>query len=412
MSPSEKAENAGSMKRKHEEVVLGELSSRSIAEVRRSRKDPLYYADYLKLDKILNAQEPLSWKAKDLCHDELLFITIHQTYELWFKQLIFEIDSVRDIFECLRLGEKQISTALHRLNRVKEIQKILVEQIRVLETMTAQEFLNFRDYLFPASGFQSLQFRLLETKLGLKLEKRVNQDFINKLKEEDKKKVEKALSEPSLFDYVERWLRNMPFIEFRGYRFASHYKEAVEKMHNLDSCALNRMLEGEEREAAMKDLASTMEIYESVWDKDVHNKQKELGARRLGFRATNACLMMMLYEDQPMLQLPARLLRVLVDVDDCLNQWRHRHTQMVHRMIGQKIGTGGSLGHRYLKETVDRHRIFSDISNMSTLLLPKRFLPELPTTLRDQMKYFHSIEPYDRTLFELGGGGDNVELDW
>uniref|UniRef100_A0A7S2ZW65 Tryptophan 2,3-dioxygenase n=2 Tax=Rhodosorus marinus TaxID=101924 RepID=A0A7S2ZW65_9RHOD len=300
MSPSEKAENAGSMKRKHEEVVLGELSSRSIAEVRRSRKDPLYYADYLKLDKILNAQEPLSWKAKDLCHDELLFITIHQTYELWFKQLIFEIDSVRDIFECLRLGEKQISTALHRLNRVKEIQKILVEQIRVLETMTAQEFLNFRDYLFPASGFQSLQFRLLETKLGLKLEKRVNQDFINKLKEEDKKKVEKALSEPSLFDYVERWLRNMPFIEFRGYRFASHYKEAVEKMHNLDSCALNRMLEGEEREAAMKDLASTMEIYESVWDKDVHNKQKELGARRLGFRATNACLMMMLYEDQPM----------------------------------------------------------------------------------------------------------------
>mmetsp|Transcript_33852 Transcript_33852/g.132949 ORF Transcript_33852/g.132949 Transcript_33852/m.132949 type:complete len:175 (+) Transcript_33852:803-1327(+) len=166
--------------------------------------------------------------------------------------------------------------------------------------MTAQEFLNFRDYLFPASGFQSLQFRLLETKLGLKLEKRVNQDFINKLKEEDKKKVEKALSEPSLFDYVERWLRNMPFIEFRGYRFASHYKEAVEKMHNLDSCALNRMLEGEEREAAMKDLASTMEIYESVWDKDVHNKQKELGARRLGFRATNACLMMMLYEDQPM----------------------------------------------------------------------------------------------------------------
>mmetsp|Transcript_33854 Transcript_33854/g.132961 ORF Transcript_33854/g.132961 Transcript_33854/m.132961 type:complete len:129 (+) Transcript_33854:236-622(+) len=104
MSPSEKAENAGSMKRKHEEVVLGELSSRSIAEVRRSRKDPLYYADYLKLDKILNAQEPLSWKAKDLCHDELLFITIHQTYELWFKQLIFEIDSVRDIFECLRLG--------------------------------------------------------------------------------------------------------------------------------------------------------------------------------------------------------------------------------------------------------------------------------------------------------------------
>lgn len=86
---------------------------------------------------------------------------------------------------------------------------------------------------------------------------------------------------------------------------------------------------------------------------------------------------------------------------------------MVHRMIGRKVGTGGSLGYLYLKETVDRHRVFTDIANMSTLLIPRRFLPQLPASLRDQMKYFHTIEPYDRTLFELGGGGDNVEdLDW
>mmetsp|Transcript_2646 Transcript_2646/g.7961 ORF Transcript_2646/g.7961 Transcript_2646/m.7961 type:complete len:439 (+) Transcript_2646:153-1469(+) len=395
------------------EEVNGDLATRSGAELRRRRKEPLYYGDYLQLDKVLNAQDPVSWKAKDVCHDELLFITIHQTYELWFKQLIFELDSIRDIFAGLRLGEKQISTVVHRLTRMKEIQKILVDQISVLETMTPQEFLNFRDYLFPASGFQSVQFRLLETKLGLLTDKRVNNRFVEKLNEADREKVEKALEEPSLFDYVERWLRNMPFIEFRGYSFAEEYKEAVEKMLSLDQKAINRMLEGDEKAAALAELEGTRRIYQSVWDRKLHEELKANKERRLGFRAVSACLMMMLYEDQPMLQLPAQLLSLLVDVDNNMNQWRYRHSQMVHRMIGHKVGTGGSLGFRYLRETVERYKIFSDVANMSTLLIPKRFLPDLPAALRDQMKFFHTIEPYDRTLFELGGGGDDMNnLDW
>jgi tryptophan 2,3-dioxygenase len=133
-------------------------------------------------------------------------------------------------------------------------------------------------------------------------------------------------------------------------------------------------------------------------------------ARRLGFRATSASLMIMLYQDEPMLQLPARLLHMLVDVDELLNQWRYRHSQMVHRMIGVKMGTGGTLGHSYLKRTIDSHKVFGDIANLSTLLIPRRLLPDLPSVLRDQMKYYHSVEKFDRTLFEIGGGGDTI--DW
>ena len=105
-------------------------------------------------------------------HDEMLFIIIHQIYELWFKQILFELDSVLEIFSKEDIQESRIGTAVSRLDRVIEIQKILIDQIHVLETMTPMDFLDFRDFLIPASGFQSVQFRLIENKLGLNKEDR------------------------------------------------------------------------------------------------------------------------------------------------------------------------------------------------------------------------------------------------
>jgi tryptophan 2,3-dioxygenase len=106
-------------------------------------------------------------------HDEHLFITIHQTYELWFKQMMFEIDDVIRIFKQDVIPESNIGIACRRLKRVTEIQRVLLDQLVVLETMTPLGFLEFRDYLFPASGFQSLQFRMIEKKLGLQERKRI-----------------------------------------------------------------------------------------------------------------------------------------------------------------------------------------------------------------------------------------------
>jgi tryptophan 2,3-dioxygenase len=374
---------------------------------------PLYYPDYLKLETLLDCQKPISFETSDPCHDELLFITIHQTYELWFKQLLFELDSVREILAELNIGEKKISLALHRLTRIREIQKLLNDQIRVLETMQPTEFLAFRDHLFPASGFQSFQFRLLEIKLGVRPEQRLNARWIRNISEHHQDILRKAQLEPSLFEYVERWLRNIPFREFRGYNFQEAYKSAVDNMFAIERGSIERTYEGPERDAALLDLQASRITFDSVYDRRIHDQMIASKARRLGFRATSASLMIMLYQDEPMLQLPARLLHMLVDVDEMLNQWRSLHASTVHRMIGRKIGTGGTLGHSYLKQTIDSHKVFSDIANLSTLLLPRRLVPNLPSGVSDQMKYFHSVDKLgDRSLFEMMGGGDSIAPDY
>ena len=126
------------------------------------------YSDYLKLEEILNNQKLKRAERGTPAHDEMLFIIIHQVYELWFKQIIHELDSVLLMFSKVSISESDVSLSVTRLDRIIEIQKILIDQVRILETMTAMDFLEFRDHLFPSSGFQSSQFRKLENKLGLK----------------------------------------------------------------------------------------------------------------------------------------------------------------------------------------------------------------------------------------------------
>ena len=133
----------------------------------------LYYGDYLQLGKLLGAQDLESTKAGETVHDEMLFIIVHQSYELWFKQVLWELDSVADIFDDNVVPERAMGTAIARLRRIHAIQGLLIETIGVLETMTPLDFLDFRDYLFPASGFQSAQFRLVENKLGLRRQDRM-----------------------------------------------------------------------------------------------------------------------------------------------------------------------------------------------------------------------------------------------
>lgn len=132
--------------------------------------DAVHYHDYLQLDKILDAQAPESNKHNASAHDEMLFIIIHQAYELWFKQLHHEADSVVAIMRQPALNDNspELQTVVHRLNRITTILRVLVHQIDIMETMTPMDFLDFRDMLRPASGFQSWQFKLLEAKLGLK----------------------------------------------------------------------------------------------------------------------------------------------------------------------------------------------------------------------------------------------------
>jgi tryptophan 2,3-dioxygenase len=150
----------------------------------------LSYGSYLQLERVLSSQ---SLESSPPAHDELLFIVIHQVYELWFKQMVFELETVRD---CLLAGET--ARARHLLGRVHAIERVLIEQLPVLETMTPQDFMEFRTHLAPASGFQSVQFRELEFLSGAKDPSYVER--FRGLTEAERTHLDARLAEPSLWD--------------------------------------------------------------------------------------------------------------------------------------------------------------------------------------------------------------------
>ena len=174
----------------------------------------VHYHDYLQLDKILNAQFPESTKRELTAHDEMLFIVIHQAYELWFKQLHHEVNSIIEIMQKPALNDNspELQTVVHRLSRCVTILRVLVHQIDIMETMTPMDFLDFRDMLRPASGFQSWQFKELEAKLGLKFEHRHGKEYYTaQLRQEQVSIIKKAESDQSLLQLLNSWLERMPF---------------------------------------------------------------------------------------------------------------------------------------------------------------------------------------------------------
>src|SRR5436190_10152808 len=171
------------------------------------------YHDYLQLEKILNAQAPESEKKNLPAHDEMWFIVIHQAYELWFKQLHHEADSIAAIMNKPALNDNspELQTVVHRLKRTITILQVLVHQIDIMETMTPMDFLDFRDMLRPASGFQSWQFKQLEAKLGLKFDNRHGKEYYTaQLKKEHVDVIKSAEGSKSLVELINSWLERMP----------------------------------------------------------------------------------------------------------------------------------------------------------------------------------------------------------
>jgi tryptophan 2,3-dioxygenase len=229
----------------------------------------LSYGSYLRIPELLSLQQGLTE-----AHDELLFIVVHQAYELWFKVLLHELEGARDAIE----GD-DLRTARHYLQRVKVVEALLVEQVGVLETMAPQDFLTFRSELAPASGFQSIQFREVEYLSGLK-----DRGYLKALEDEPQARpqLERRLAEPSLADAFSALLQR------RGLTVSQLYRDGTANADVLD------------------------------------------------------------------------LAEALLDHDEGFRIWRVRHVQMVERQIGDKLGTGGSTGVKYLQST-----------------LGKRFFPEL-----------------------------------
>ena len=329
----------------------------------------VYYPDYLQLDKILGAQALESDKHGVKAHDEMLFIVIHQAYELWFKQILHEVSSVMEMFSNHQVDDNggELNIAVHRMQRVKTILGLLVHQMDVMETMTPLDFLDFRDLLRPASGFQSMQFKILEARLGLRMESRFGKSYYtSQLKPEHKAEIDALETMPTLLDLVNKWLERMPFLEERYW--AQGERQFFQRLEDLYTASL---VQGETENAAL-------------WKAIFVTGSPE---RRLSPAAARSALFIMLYRDEPIFQQPFRFLEVLLDIDAGMASWRSRHINMVHRMIGLRVGTGGSTGKAYLKGAMDSHYIFSEIADLSSFLFERRKLPALPNELKSALGF-------------------------
>ncbi len=246
---------------------------------------PVTYASYLRLDELLALQQP---RDGPLEHDETLFIIIHQVYELWFKELLHELDHLMRL-----LRADDAPRALHTLKRVLTILKVLVAQIDILETMTPQGFLSFRDRLEAGSGFQSFQFRELEFVLGVKSPAALERYPAGST---HRRRVERRFIEPTLWD---------AFLEF-----LAHHGFAVPKA-----------VQGRDVSAPVLP--------------DVELQRVLIQVYRTNPDVSQVC-------------------ERLVDLDEGVMEWRYRHVKMVQRTIGTKRGTGGSAGAEYLITTLNQ----------------------------------------------------------
>lgn len=361
-------------------------------------KGPVYYGDYLQLTKLLDSQLPLSKKFADNingeCHDETLFIIVHQVYELWFKQILHELDDVIAIFSLEFIPENKLSVVVQRLERIKKIQSLLLTQLEIMETMTPMDFLEFRDLLIPASGFQSVQFREVEIKMGLGTSERQNIDrefFLGRLNEADRKKLTELETSPTILKQLEIWLERLPYTNNKEFNFWSKYQETINNILATDQETINNNaanLSEREKNIQLENLELTKNTFKSLFDETAHNELVKNKERKLSQKAILNALFILLYRNESMLTLPYLILTSLMDIDENFTTWRYRHALMAQRMLGTKIGTGGSSGHQYLKRAADNNRAFVDLFNLSTFLIPNSRLPEIPIEIRKKLNFY------------------------
>jgi len=227
--------------------------------------------------------------------------------------------------------------------------------------------------------------------LGLKVEKRTtyaNKDYRGPFTKDQYEELTVLENAPSMLQEVEKWLERIPFLDFGDFDFLSEYKKSIDQMYQVEEDALNATQLDEKHKAfRLEMMKGNKDYFNQVLNEDLHKESIERGDTKMSYQATLGALLINLYRDEPILQLPYQLLSSLVEIDELLTSWRQRHVQMVLKTIGRKMGTGGSSGHKYLKKTADSHGIFSDLANISTLMIPRSSLPALPSELKKELGF-------------------------
>ena len=295
------------------------------------------YSEYLRLEELLKLQDGVKGEKRKISNDELHFILVHQNFELWFKLVINELKCTRDILASDYVEETKLPQAVHHMDRVIEIFKLMSQQWRVMETLEPQDFLNFRDELGTASGFESVQMREMESLMGSK--------WI------DGKLVGNTGNGKSLYDVTCEWLERTP-IQGSVYNSKEDQTKVDEFIKEYLS-AHKKLYPDTNQEAA-----------------NFFNEDKSLRRRRAGLVFIES------YRELPLLAWPRKLISTLIELEQSMILWRTSHARMVERMIGRRIGTGGSSGVDYLDMTT-KYRVFIDLWAVRSILIKKEALPTI-----------------------------------
>jgi len=355
---------------------------------------PTTYWDYIKVEEILSLQSGLSDTDAELANDEVLFITVHQIDELWFKLIIRELVSIRDLFAAEHVPEQSLSAAVRGIRRVAQLMHNVAAHFSLMESMTTRDYLAFRDKLSPASGFQSAQLREVEILLGLGADERISlgheSSYLDALLDADgnptaaSERVRKRLEDtPSIKDAIHAWLHRTPI---RGSRpgddgdtavvdaFIEDYLAAQvgqSKVNEDDAVALAKN-EADEKRLRARYAKEREGARAFLTAQDVPEEHR---AKTRRIRA--ALVFIESYRELPLLAWPREIVDGVVALEQSMLIFRQRHARMVERVIGRRTGTGGSAGVDYLDQTALRYRVFSDVWAVRTLLLRRAVLPPL-----------------------------------
>ena len=296
------------------------------------------YSEYLRLEELLKLQTGVKGGKRSISNDELHFILVHQNFELWFKLIINELRSTRDILASDYVEETKLPQAVHHMNRVIETFNLMAQQWKVMETLEPQDFLNFRDELGTASGFESFQMREMEALMGKKWidGKPAGKDDSN---------------EKSLYEVTCDWLERTPI---QGSNSASPDDENQVNDFISEYLAAHKKLYPDTHQDAV-----------TFFEED-----SSLRRRRAGLVFIES------YRELPLLAWPRKLISTLIELEESMILWRSAHARMVERMIGRRIGTGGSSGVDYLDMTT-KYRVFIDLWSVRSVLIKKEALPPL-----------------------------------
>ncbi len=367
---------------------------------------PLYYADYLELEKILTAQHPRSsFQLTIPAHDETLFIVVHQAFELWFYQILHELKSVVDLLrkDTIDDNTEEMARIVQRLKRVVGIIKLLNAQLEILESMQPLDFLEFRGLLNPASGFQSKQFRLIEAILGLQLNNRQSPDHYKNtdthhggFKEEDFDEISETENNLTLLQGLKTWLYRMPFFQesiWSQYQLIYPHNKITNNKFTSDYFNIYNQIQLEKRDVTLANGLLT-EIEKQKANEEYNNSLKsfkslflEEGSIAFTSRELISAMFIMLYRQSPLLRLPFEFLNSLLEIDELLATWRYKHHLIVRKMIGSKPGTGGSPGASYLLGALQKNNVFNDLTILPTYFIERDKLPILPKELKDNLNF-------------------------